>query len=153
MDAINKIVNLEQKTDKQEQCSRWNCVLVYGFPENNAENSDDVVISTIFEHLIILIFEQDIDRSHRVAKFDLGKIQPRPAIAKFICNNVLHKVLVNKLKLKEKEFESLTKLRLVRLNEAREQHSFGNVSFYDKKTRYKDSNNKVNIFYEIRIFK
>ena len=57
MDAINKIVSLEQKTDKQEQYSRWNCVLVYGFPENNTENSDDVVISTIFEHLIILIFE------------------------------------------------------------------------------------------------
>ena len=42
--------------------------------------------------------------------------------------------------------ECITKLCLVKLNEAREKHTYGNVWFYDGKIMYKDINNKV--FYD-----
>ena len=39
------------------------------------------------------------------------------------------------------------KLPFVKLNEAADQHSLSNVWSYDGKTMYKDSNNKVKVFY------
>ena len=38
------------------------------------------------------------------------------------------------------------KLLLIKLNEAREQHSLDNVSSYDGKAMYKDSNRKAKVF-------
>ena len=146
--------SLEQKIDKQEQYSRRNCVLVHALPENKTENTDDVVISTISNHLNIVISQDDIDRSHRVGKFDPGKGKQRPAIVKFARYYVRPKVFANKWKLKRKGIsisESLSKLRLVKLNEAKDQHSFGNVWSYDEKIKYKGSNNKLK-FFMIKMF-
>ena len=80
MDAINKIVSLEQKIDKQQQYSRRSCVLVHSLPENKTEKADDIVISTVSKHLDIVISEEEFDSSHRVGKFDLLKTKPRPVI-------------------------------------------------------------------------
>ena len=91
------------------------------------------MITTVSEHLNTVICK-DVDRSHRAGKFD-------PAIEKAkishseICH-VRHRVFANKQKLKGKGIsisESLTRLSLVKLNEAREQLNFGNVWYYDGK--------------------
>ena len=78
------------------------------------ENTDNVVTSTIPEHLNTEISEEDIDRSHRAQKFDPAKTKPRPVIVKFAM--FITKCSLTKKKLKKKEIsisESLTKLRLV----------------------------------------
>ena len=80
MDTTNNIVSLEQKIDKQEQYSRQNCVLVHVLPESKTENTDDVVISTISEHLKIVIDEEDINRSRRVGTFGQDKRNQRSVI-------------------------------------------------------------------------
>ena len=91
-----------------------------------------------------MIIECYIDRFHRTGKSDPAKTKPITLIVIFVGNKVRRKVFANKRKLKEKEItESLMKLRLVKLNEAREQHSFGESLFYDGKTMYKDNNRKA----------
>ena len=98
-----------------------------------------------------MISEETIHRSHRVGKFDMYKTNPRLVIVKFSHYNVLHNVFANKRKLKGKEIsisENLTKLRLVKLNEARDQNSLGNIWSFDRKVMFKDSNNKVKVSYD-----
>ena len=77
MDASNKIVSLEQNIDKQKQWYRQNCVLVNDFPENKTEYTGAVMISSISKCLNTVLSEEDIDRSHRVGKFDAAKTKPR----------------------------------------------------------------------------
>ena len=58
------------------------------------------------------------------------KTNPRLVIVKLSRNNVRQRIFDNKRKLKRKGdsiSESLTKLRLAKLNEATDQHSFGNI--------------------------
>ena len=116
------------------------------------QNNDDVVISTLYEHLNIVILEEDVDRSHRVGKFDPAKRKSKPVIMKFVSYNVCHKVFASKRKLKGKGVsisKSLMKLCLVKLSKAKNQHSFGNVWSYEGKIMYnKDSNNKIKVFYD-----
>ena len=88
MDPTNKIVSLEQKI---------HCILVHDLSENKTENTD-AVGSAIFEHLNIVISEEDIDRFHRVRKFDPAKTKPRPVMVKFTCYNVCYKVFANQRK-------------------------------------------------------
>ena len=64
-------------------------------------------------------------------------------IVKFARYNVRDRVFSNKLKLKGKQisiFESLIKLSLMKLKEARDQYTFGNGSTQDGKTTFKDDN-------------
>ena len=130
MYLTNKIVSLEQKFDKKGQYSRRNWVLVHGVLENKTEKADNIVISTISENLNIVISEEDIDKSQSGEKIDQDKTKPKSVIEKFVRINVCHKVFTNKRKLKGKGisiFERFTKLSSVNLNEARKQHTLGNV--------------------------
>ena len=107
------------------------------------------MISTISKHLNTVIPEENIDRSLRARKFNPVKTKQRPVTVKFAPIMFITKCSLQKPKLKGKgtsTSERLTKLCLVKLNEAREQHIHGNVWFYDGKIMYKDINNKV--FYD-----
>ena len=89
------------------------------------------------------ITHQDIDRSHRLGNRKLGKNKPRPIIIKFL-RYVSAKIFKNKIKLQRKRIsvkESLTKLKVKKLLKTREEHSFRNVSFNDRKILYIDVNN------------
>ena len=117
-------------------------VLIHCLAENKTENTDDIVISTISKHLHIVISKEDIDRYHRFGKFDLAKTKPRPVRVKFSRYNICDKVFTHKQKLKGKEisiFKSLSKLYLLELDEARDQHSFGDVWSND---------GKIKVFYD-----
>ena len=110
------------------------------FPRKQNKKTYDVVTCTIYYHLIILIW--------RVGKSDSARTKPRRVTVRFVCINVCHKVFANKQKLKEKGItENLTKLRLVKLNKVREQHSFRDVLSYDGKAMYKDSNYKAKVIH------
>ena len=120
MEIYNKITLLEKKIDKQEQYSRRNCVLLHGI-------TDDIAAKAIFENINgIIITIDDINRSHKIGQYDLQKKYPRPLIVKLARDNVFS----SKRKLKDKErsiSESLKKMRLIKLKEARDRYTFANV--------------------------
>ena len=120
MEIYNKITLLDKKIDKQEQYSRRNCVLLHDI-------TDDIVAKAIFENINgILITIDDINRSHKIVKYDPQKKYPRPLIVKLARYNVFS----SKRKLKDKErsiSESLKKMRLIKLKEARDRYTFANV--------------------------
>ena len=73
-----------------------------------------------------------------------------PAIVKFARYNVRDRVFSNKPKLKGKQIsisESLIKLRLMKLKEARDQYTFGNGSTQDGNTMFKDDN-KIKVYFD-----
>ena len=61
-----RIEDLENKIDSQEQYSRRNCILIHEIAENKEENTDQQVVDFINDNLDIKIDEIDIDRSHRI---------------------------------------------------------------------------------------
>ena len=68
-----KIEELKNKIDGQEQYSRRNCILIHGIAEKKEENTDQQARYFINENLDIKIDEIDIDRSHRIGRYDKTK--------------------------------------------------------------------------------
>ena len=144
-----RIKELEEKVDKQEQYTRRNCLLIHGIKEEENENTDDLVIQTIKEDLHEDITQLDLDRSHRIGKASPGKA--RPIIVKFTSYNVRSKVFGNKRKLKGKRVsitESLTKLRVNKLNEARDLYDRNSVWTSDGRILVKDEEGKIKVYYD-----
>ena len=131
-----RIEELENKIDRQEQYSRRNCVLTHGIAENKEESIDQQAIDFINENLDIKIDEIDIDKSHRIGRYDRRKKKARPIIVKFARYNVRGRVFREKRKLKgtgKTITESLTTKRIGQLNDSREKYGFNNVWSYDGK--------------------
>ena len=100
----DKIAILEKQIDRQEQYSRRNCILLHGIPESKGEVTDDVAVKTICENMNDnIITVDDINRSHRIGKYDRQKKNPRPVIVKFARCNVRDRAFSNKCKLKGKQ--------------------------------------------------
>ena len=95
-----RIEELENKIDRQEQYSRRNCILIHGIAENKEENTDQQAIDFINENLDIKIDEIDIDRFHRIGRYDKTKKLARPIIVKFPRYNVRGRVFREKRKVK-----------------------------------------------------
>ena len=114
----DKIAILEKQNDRQQ---------LHGIPECKGEVTDDGAVKTIFENINDnIITVDDINRSHRIGKYDPQKKKPRPMIVKFARYNVRDRVFSNKRKLKGKQIsvsKSLTNLRLMKLKEARDQYT------------------------------
>ena len=116
-----KIENLEKAVDKQEQYSRRNCILIHGIVEKENENTDNLIVDTLNEHLDVNISENDLDRTHRLGKKSANHGRPRPIIVKLARYNVRSKIFYSKKKLKGKKInitESLTKIRLEALKKS-----------------------------------
>ena len=93
-DMAGIINNLSLGLDRQEQYSRRNCLLLHNIPETSNENTDDLVIKTVNEELFEAITINEIDRSHRLGKFQAGKI--RPVIVKFARYHTRNKIFRKK---------------------------------------------------------
>ena len=61
-----KIEKLEKLQDKQEQCSRRNCLVVHEIAEEKEEITDEMVINTLNEKLDLDITLRDRKRTHRI---------------------------------------------------------------------------------------
>ena len=143
------VKDLEQNVDRQEQYSRRNCLLIHGIKAEKDENTDNVVIKFIQDDLQEEINIADLDRTHRIGKVNNGK--SRPIMAKFARYNVRKKVFRNKRKLKGKNMsitESLTKIRVSKLNEARDLYNRNNVWTYDGRIMVKNENNRISVYYD-----
>ena len=141
---------LEKKSDNSEQYSRRNCLLVHGVEEQEQENTDNIVLNVIKEHLDTELSVKDLDSSHRIGKSN-SKSKRRPIIVKFISYNDRRAFFNNKKRLKGTGIsitESLTAERMRQLKSARDQFGFNNVWSIDGRIMYKDSTStKPKLFY------
>ena len=80
---------------------RRNCILIHGFTETQDENTDDISLRTIDEHLELELTEKELDRTHQIGNPKSGHKRPRPIIVKFSRYNTRRKVFVNKKKVKK----------------------------------------------------
>ena len=107
------IDQLEMKVDHLEMYSRRSSIRINGVPENNEENTDNIVVK-ISECIGVDIFQDHIDRSHRVGrKGDYN----RPIIVKFHGHRQKVSLLKAKRKLKEIDTVKLFGATRIFLNE------------------------------------
>ena len=67
MSDLNISVKIfENQLDRQEQYSRRNCILIHGIIEAQDENTDDISLRTINEHLQLELTEKELDLTHRI---------------------------------------------------------------------------------------
>ena len=133
--------DITAETDRQEQYSRKNCLLIHGIPENKNENTDVLAMEVIDTKMDIKITENDIDRTHRIGK-PKNNGKPRPIILKFVRYNDRKKVFFSKKLLKVSGVpitESLTAFRMKKLTNTRETFGFRNVWTVDKRIFYSES--------------
>ena len=95
------VENLENQLDFQEQYSCRNCILIHGITETHRENTDDISLRTINEHLEEELMENDLDRTHRIDNPKSDYKRPRPIIVKFVRCSTRRKVFVNKKRSKK----------------------------------------------------
>ena len=120
---------LEKKSDDREQYSRRNCLIVHGVEEQEQENTDNIVLNVIKEHLDMELSVKDLDRSHKIGKSNC-KSKRRPIIIKFISYNDRRQIFNNKKRLKGtgvSTTDSLTAERMRQLKNARDQFGFNNA--------------------------
>ena len=145
-----RIEELENKIDRQEQYSRQNFILIRGITENKEGNTDQQAVDFINDNLDIKIDEIDIGRSYRIGHYDKANKKTRPIIVKFARYNVRGRAFCEKGKLKgtgKSISESLTTKRIGQPNDAREKYGFNNVWPYDGKILYK-INDEVKVYYD-----
>ena len=63
-----RVDSFSGQVDKQEQYLRHNSLSLHGIPENKNEQTDDLCLATINEHLELSLAEADIERTHRIGK-------------------------------------------------------------------------------------
>uniref|UniRef100_A0A1Y1KCZ1 Uncharacterized protein n=1 Tax=Photinus pyralis TaxID=7054 RepID=A0A1Y1KCZ1_PHOPY len=122
IDALNR------KLDRQQQYSRRHCILMFGIPEVERENTDLTVLDTLTKTMKVNLELNAIRRSHRTGRTDKDK--PRPIIVKFASYGDKQKVLHNAKLLKGSQIfvsEDLTSVRLAILKEALARFKRGNV--------------------------
>ena len=57
-----QVKTLQVQIEDQQQCSRRNCILIHGIPENESEDTDKLVMDVFTDRLGIILGIQDIDR-------------------------------------------------------------------------------------------
>lgn len=131
-----RVVKLELENDALEQYGRRNILRISGIPEQNDEDTDDIVLQ-LASDLDVPMTKHDIDRSHRVGKVDVrgnvgrtrgSKKSSRGIIVKFTTYNARHRLFQKRKELRDSENEylksiymneDLTKFRSEILFEAR----------------------------------
>ena len=116
-DAMTKLTEPEEKVEKQEQYSRRNCLLQHGVPTKPDENTDVVIKDFFWKELQIEVYDEDIDRSHRLVTHSKpgNNLRHPPIIIKFQSHNFKIFIYFSKKRLKGSNFyitESLTSTRM-----------------------------------------
>ncbi len=126
-DEIRKLKEeVTVKLDEREQYSRRNNLRIFGVPESESENTDELVVD-VAKKMGVQLSELSIDRSHRIGK---KGPQPRPIIVKLVRYNTRAELFRAKRNLKGSGItvrEDLTKLRLNLLKSAVEAYSIQSV--------------------------
>ena len=84
--SLNKLSEevdmFNMRANDLEQYSRRNSVRIFGIPESQGEDTDQLVIKTVSDHLPCTISSADIDQSHRSGKPRADAKKPRPILVK-----------------------------------------------------------------------
>ena len=149
-----KVDSITAETDRQEQYSRRNCLLIHGIPENKNENTDVLTMEVIDTMIDIKIVENNIDRTHRIGNQKKNG-KPRPVIIKFVRYNDRKKVFSSKKLLKDSGVsitESLNGFRMKKLTNTRENFGFRNVWTVDVGMFYSENGSQhPKIYYNLLI--
>ena len=126
--------------------------MIHGVDEVEGEDTNELSIKVIEEHMNQKIKPEGIDRSHRLENQKKSiKAKQRPTIVQFVRYNTRKTIYRNKKVLKVKGIsvtESSTTKSFKMLEKARELHGFVNVcSQYGKIMFFDKTINKVNVFY------
>ena len=108
---------------------RRNYYLVHRKKENKGEDTDKLVLQTFINEMKIDIKLEQADQSYKIdsLKKDCDNKKSRPITVKFIRYANRRNIFSDKKRLKSKTIsntESLTKKRLIKLKEAKEQYGF-----------------------------
>lgn len=117
---------LEDKQDALEQYQRRQSLRIFGIPENNNEDTDQIAIEVAAKVGVNLVVS-DIDRSHRVGR---QGDRPRPVIVKFVSYRKRREVFTNKKLLKNSGVtlrEDLTQSRHALLKDCITRYGLTNV--------------------------
>ena len=146
-----EIEKLEKLKDQQQQYSRRNYPLVNRIVEEKEEITDEVIINTLNETLYLDISLWDLEKPIELENVKKTRRKTCPIIVKFVRCNDRNRVFRNKKKLKGLKIsitESLTKIRMDKLRQAKETYGFTNVWTNDGKIFFKlDSNAKPQAYY------
>ena len=89
--------------DRQQQYSSRNCLSIHGIDEVEGEDTDELSIKIIEEHMNQKIKPEDIDRSHRLGNPRKSiKAKLRPIIVKFVRYNTRNSIYRNEKLFKRK---------------------------------------------------
>ena len=123
---------------------------MHGVEEQEQENTDNIVLNVIKEHLDIELSVKDLDRSHRIGKRNSNS-KRRPIMVEFISYNNRREIFNNKKRIKGTGVsiaESLTTERMRQLKIAWDQFGFKDVWSIDGRIMYEDSTGtKPKLFY------
>lgn len=139
------------QVDANEQHSRNECLLLHGVTEEEGEDSSAAAtkfINVVKEKIGIELQPLDVKRAHRLGPAREGKT--RPIIARFDRMPLRNNVFANKRKLKGTRLvisENLTKFRMGKLKEARDQYGNENVWTVEGHIKVKDETRKF--FYKL----
>lgn len=95
-----KIQKQAEQIDDLEQYSRRNCLRVFGIPESDKEDTDEVIVTLAKNKLGVNIDQHDIDRSHRTGPKNGKSNRPRPIIVKFVSYRNRKIIITSRRKLK-----------------------------------------------------
>lgn len=131
------ILKVNYSTDSIEQYTRRNNLRFLAIPENDSENTDDIIIELVKNKFGISLNVTDIERSHRLGKMREGaNTKPRPIIVKFLSYRVREAIFTKKRVLKGSRIsisEDLTRLRAQLLRKAQDTFGKRNVWTSDGK--------------------
>ena len=151
------IEKLELQLDDNEQRSRNGCLVIHGVPENDSEDTDDLVLDVINNSLELGNIDlNDIQRSHRLGpkknsrntRSSSTNNRPRPIILRFTSYRERDKVFRNKSKLKGSKVlitENLTRRRYELLQATLAKYGKGNTWTRDGRILTKVGERIVNI--------
>ena len=93
-------------------------MLLHGIPEKKQENTEELCIKAINEHLHLAINGRDIYRTHHIGNPRNAGEKPRPIVIRLVRYNDMKKIFDNKKKLQGKKIaimETLTFARMKKL--------------------------------------
>ena len=88
-----KAEKLEYTTEKMEQYSRRNSILIHGLPEVKGEDTDSLVIETVKEKMGLDMLSADIDIIYWLGALPKQSGKVRPVIIKFVRYNDRGKII------------------------------------------------------------
>ena len=123
--------------------------MVHEIAENKEENTDQQAIDFINDKLDVKIDKMDIDRSHKIGRYNQAMKKERPITVKFARYKVRGRVFREKRKLQQpyNSLTSLTTKRIGQLNDARQKYGFNNVWSFDGKILHK-INNEAKVYHD-----